>query len=61
MSRTAERSGDHDNCLWRRGNEEARNRAESLGLTKPVDFNLLREEIDTRLGTANGPAGPLQL
>ena len=29
MSRTAERSGDHDNCLWRRGNEEARNRAGS--------------------------------
>jgi CheY-like chemotaxis protein len=22
-------------------------------LTKPIDFNLLREEIDTRLGTAN--------
>ena len=52
--RTAERSGDHDNRLWRRGNKEARNRAGSHWAADQAHrLHLLREEIDTRLGPAN--------
>jgi len=51
--RTAERAGDHDSRLWRRGHQAARNSQGAVGLlTKPIDFALLRQEIDARLDQA---------
>jgi len=47
------RAGDHDSRLWRRGHQAARNSQGAVGLlTKPIDFALLRQEIDARLDQA---------
>jgi len=51
QSNAAERAGDHDHRLWRRGYPaSALERGAETLLTKPIDFAALRAEIDTRAG-----------